>query len=98
MNTPIITGTIPLDLAKPDSSEVSKAQQGFSDMLVAAVEQVNSVQQKGDQAIADLNTGNAQHLHDVMIAMEEADLSLRMLVQVRNKAQEAFDSVMRLQL
>ena len=98
MTTPIITGTIPLDLRKPDTSSVSTAVEGFSDILSDTIKQVNNKQVEANSAINKLQTGEAESLHNVMIAMEEADLSLRMLVQMRNKAQEAYDTIMRLQV
>jgi len=53
---------------------------------------------RGDQATMDLHAGKVANLHEVMIAVEEADLSLRMLVQFRNKAQAAYDEIMRMQV
>jgi flagellar hook-basal body complex protein FliE len=37
-------------------------------------------------------------MHEVMIAVEEADISMRMLVQLRNKALQAYDDIMRMQI
>lgn len=98
MSTPLITGTIPLELRKPDTSSVSKVTEGFSDILQDTITQVNNQQKEANTAITKLHTGEAENLHDVMIAMEEADISVRMLVQVRNKALEAYEQIMRLQL
>ncbi len=95
---PIISGNIPLELRKPDTSEVSLASKGFSEILNATVTQVNNSESQGNKAIENLNTGEAKNLHEVMIAVEEADISLRMLVQLRNKALEAYEQIMRLQL
>jgi flagellar hook-basal body complex protein FliE len=59
---------------------------------------VNDSQIAGDQAIVKLESGEAKHLHEVMIAVEEADISLRMLVQMRNKALSAYEEIMRMQI
>ncbi len=96
--TPIIGSGPPLPLRQPDTSEVSNASKGFSEVFNAMVEQVNNSEVTGNKAIEGLNTGNAKNLHDVMIAVEEADISLRMLVQMRNKALEAYETIMRLQI
>ena len=71
---------------------------GFDDMLSSYLQQVNESQLSGEQAIRDLQSGKAQHLHEVMIAVEQADISLRMAVQLRNKALTAYEEIMRMQL
>ncbi|MGB3212377.1 MAG: flagellar hook-basal body complex protein FliE [Desulforhopalus sp.] len=82
----------------PDTSAVSKSATGFGDMLTSMMSKVNASQISGDQAIEKLQTGEATHLHEVMIAVEEADVSLRMLVQMRNKALTAYEEIMRMQI
>lgn len=81
-----------------DTNPVSISKQGFGDILKSTVEQVNASQLSGDKAIENLQTGEAKHLHEVMIAVEEADVSLRLLVQMRNKALTAYEEIMRMQV
>jgi flagellar hook-basal body complex protein FliE len=81
-----------------DTSAVSKSTAGFGDMLTSMMSKVNESQNNGDQAIVKLQSGEARHLHEVMIAVEEADVSLRMLVQMRNKALTAYEEIMRMQI
>lgn len=66
--------------------------------MKSTIQQVNQMQNTGEQAIQQLNTGKAESLHEVMIAVEEADISLKMLVQMRNKALQAYEEVMRMQI
>jgi flagellar hook-basal body complex protein FliE len=87
-----------LSLLKPDSSPASQTEKSFSDFLKSTVDQVINAQNTGDSAIEKLNTGEAKNLHEVMIAVEEADISLRMLVQMRNKALTAYDEIMKMQI
>ncbi len=81
-----------------DTSAVAKSSAGFGDMLTSMMSKVNDSQINGDQAITQLESGDATHLHEVMIAVEEADISLRMLVQMRNKALTAYEEIMRMQI
>jgi flagellar hook-basal body complex protein FliE len=81
-----------------DTGAVAKSAAGFGDMLTSMLTKVNDSQIAGDQAVQKLQSGNAQHLHEVMIAAEEADISLRMLVQMRNKAFAAYEEIMRMQI
>jgi flagellar hook-basal body complex protein FliE len=70
----------------------------FLDTMKQMLASVNDSQVAGDQAVEQLQSGDAQHLHEVMLAVEEADISLRMLVQVRNKALTAYEEIMRMQI
>ena len=81
-----------------DTGAATKSASGFGDMLTSMLTKVNDSQIAGDQAIQKLQSGDAQHLHEVMIAQEEADISLRMLVQMRNKALTAYEEIMRMQI
>ncbi len=54
--------------------------------------------QVADQTILKANTGESVDLHEMMIAMEKADISLRLMVQVRNNAIDAYQEIMRMQI
>ena len=99
MNTIDGPNTITLMPSKaPDASAVSRNSAQFGDMLTTIMDKVNQSQIAGDEAIVKLESGEAKHLHEVMIAVEEADISLRMLVQMRNKALSAYEEIMRMQI
>lgn len=70
----------------------------FIDYLSSQVEQVNHKIVAADQRVADVATGKSQNLHEMMVALNKADLSLKMLTQVRNKAVEAYQELMRMSL
>lgn len=94
-----INGIIPM--ADFDTSQVAALGQtpgGFQEMLGDMMKKVNNMQLHSDQATMDLYAGKVTNLHEVMVATAEADLSLRMLVQFRNKAQAAYDEIMRMQI
>jgi flagellar hook-basal body complex protein FliE len=88
----------PISLQPSTQSPVSKSSSSFGEMFEKLVSEVNNSQISGDTAIENLQTGKARHLHEVMLAVEEADLSLRMLVQMRNKALTAYEEIMRMQI
>ena len=87
-------------LAATDSmpQNITKAGKTFAEVIADTINQTNKAQDVGDKSIQALESGKAQNLHEVMISMEEADISLRMLVQVRNKALSAYDEIMRMQV
>ena len=93
-----ISSQATLTLSQPGLSPSSQAEKSFSDILTSTLDQVTKAQNAGDTAIEKLNTGEAKNMHEVMIAVEEADISLRMLVQFRNKALQAYDDIMKMQI
>jgi len=80
------------------SSEVTGAEHNFANMLTEIVGEVETQQQAADKAVQQLHAGGAKNLHEAMIAMEQADISIRFMVQVRNKALEAYQEIMRMQV
>lgn len=93
-----ISGTSLQGLKPVDTGDVQKAATGFGDMLKSMVDKVDESQAAGDKAVQMLQSGEAKHLHEVMIAVEEADVSLRLAVQIRNKALTAYEEIMRMQI
>jgi len=98
MIQPISPQSIQSNPVKLDSNPIERASNSFSDMMESMISEVNESQARGDLAIEQMETGDASHLHDVMIAVEEADVSLRMLVQIRNRAVAAYEEIMRMQI
>jgi len=81
-----------------NKSDVSEAEQSFTSMLSGIVGEVENQQKSADKAVQQLHAGGAKNLHEAMIAMEQADISIRFMVQVRNKALEAYQEIMRMQV
>jgi flagellar hook-basal body complex protein FliE len=80
------------------TSATGKKGDSFSTVLESSLAEVNQLQQKADQAITALATGEKASLHETMIAMEQADVSFRLMMQVRNKIVEAYQEIMRMQV
>jgi len=68
----------------------------FGDLLSKMVGKVNDLQTSADKSIQGLATGESKGLHEVMLAVEKASVSFQMLTQVRNKAVEAYQEIMRM--
>lgn len=69
---------------------------GFQEVLKNMVETTNTAQIEADRSVEKLHSGEAKNLHEVMLSLEQADISMRMLVQVRNKVVEAYQEIMRM--
>lgn len=84
--------------------EIQRANQNkspnvdFSDYLKNALDKVNDSQINAENTTMDFITGKSQDIHQVMLASEEAKISLELAVQVRNKLVDAYQEIMRMQL
>lgn len=80
------------------NEKVTAMNESFSELLSKAIGQVNSMQKQGDEARMLLAAGKVEDLHTVMIATEKASLAMQLTVQIRNKAVEAYQEIMRMQI
>ena len=77
----------------------AEAQKAISTThLKNALGEVNDLQQKADQAIQQLVGEGKGDLQETMIALEKADVSFRLMMQIRNKVLEAYQEIMRMQV
>lgn len=70
----------------------------FKDLLGRFVGEVNRLQNDADRASQQLVAGETTDLHQVMIAVEKASLSLELTIEIRNKFIEAYRELMRMQV
>jgi len=69
----------------------------FNKVLKGAVQDVDRQLHQADQSTQEMTLGK-QDIHQAMIALEQANISLRLLIQVRNKMISAYEEIMRMQL
>jgi len=74
-------------------AEPAAGQAYFKDFLLEALDHVNSMQQQADVAVEQLMTGGEVNSAEVLTAVQKADLSFRMMMQVRNKLLQAYQEV-----
>jgi len=99
----VITGIesgIGMAKAVPETNKVSSssAADGAGKFFSELVSKVNDIQVQSDKSIQGLASGENKNLHEVMIEVEKASISFQFMSQVRNKALEAYQEVMRMQL
>ena len=70
----------------------------FSNMLMESIDKVNDLQKQADTSIDELVMGDNKDIVQTMIMMEKADVSFRLMMQVRNKILQAYEEVMRMQV
>jgi flagellar hook-basal body complex protein FliE len=69
----------------------------FADLVTSAVGQVNKLEADAQQAVSGLMTGTGVDVHQAMIATEKADMAFELALSVRNKAVQAYQSVIGMQ-
>ncbi len=82
---PALVGT-----GKPEEGE-------FLDTLRGAMDQVEQAQGAAETKVESLLNGSGMDVHTAMIAVEKADLSFQLMMQVRNKIVAAYQEISRMQ-
>lgn len=70
----------------------------FRSIFEELLETANVSDNTDKMANLGLLTGELDNIHDVVIAGEEADLALRLTMSIRNKALDAYNEIMRMQV
>lgn len=72
--------------------------QNFADVLERSVNQVDAKVNQADLEVRKLAVGEEGDLHRVMISLEDAKMSLSLMIQVRNRVVESYQELMRMQI
>ncbi len=78
-------------------AEPTAAPAPFGDLITDAVGQVSQLQQQANAAASGLMTGSGVDVHRAMIAAEKANMAFELALAVRNKAVQAYQSVIGMQ-
>ncbi|MDB4878215.1 MAG: Flagellar hook-basal body complex protein fliE [Gemmatimonadetes bacterium] len=73
--------------------QIPEGGTSFGDSLKRAIGEVSTQQETAQDYISRFVRGEPVELHQVMAASEEAQISLEMLVELRNKLMDAYKSV-----
>ena len=74
------------------------AGNGFANVLADKLQQLNATQNDSNLATQDMATGNVDDVAQTMMRIEQANVSLQMATQVRNKVIEAYQETLRMQI
>lgn len=101
MNNPInkLSSTSTADLLQ-QKSQVSSASDGsdFAKHLKSALNEVNELQEKSEEATANLATGQVKDLHQAALAINKAEINMKLMLEIRNKALNAYKELGRTQI
>jgi flagellar hook-basal body complex protein FliE len=71
----------------------SNSAQPFKNVLIEALNQVNSMQTQANAAVEQLITGGDVNPAEVLTSLQKADMSFRMMLQIRNKLVQAYQEI-----
>lgn len=90
--------TLPSQQAQQDQGpgNAKPPAEPFSKVLEESIAQVNDLQHSADARIRDLALGEADDISEVVVAVSQAELSLRLMVQIRDKLTDAYQQIARM--
>src|SRR5271165_1035444 len=98
MSNVTLSGTPNVHLPEPASPDVGGSGEGlsFGDVLKNAVHSVNQLNDTASAQVNNLLQGSGD-INSVMIAVEKADVSFQLMMQVRNKIVSAYQDIEKMQ-
>ncbi len=98
MSSPISSLRIlPAEAGASALSAADSSQPGFRDILHSAIDDIQQLEGQAETKVAGVIDGNGADVHSAMIAVEKADLSFQLMMQVRNKIVSAYQEISRMQ-
>ena len=70
----------------------------FADFLKNTVNETNKIQVQSERALSDLATGQVKDLHQAALSINKAEMSMKLMLEVRNKALSAYKELSRTQI
>jgi flagellar hook-basal body complex protein FliE len=84
--------------SKSAGSTSGESEVDFAALLKDALSGVNDAQLEADEAVQKVMSGETKDIHSTMVALQKADVSLKLMLEVKNKIVEAYQEVMRTQV
>lgn len=94
-----------MDNINPISAEIiqktgaiANSSGNFSDWIIRELREVDSSIQEVEGAAKSVISGDIENLHHIMSRISDAEIKLQFALQVRDKALEAYQEILRMQL
>jgi flagellar hook-basal body complex protein FliE len=71
---------------------------GFSERVAQGLQALDAQLKASQVDLQQLALGEATSLHEVMVRLEESRIAFQLMLQLRNRALEAYQEVMRMQV
>lgn len=90
--------TVESPMAPEIPGQAPEGSRSFTNYLAESIDKANEIQMQADTAAKELIAGRNKNIHETMLMLEKADMSFRLMMQVRNKVIDAYREIMRMQV
>ena len=80
------------------SNQNKKSNVDFGELLKKEIESTNEIMHKAEKAEADIASGNVKDLAKASITIQKAEMQMKMVLEVRNKAINAYKELLKTQI
>ena len=80
------------------SKNVEDTNVDFIGILKDTVSELNKTQKKADEASAQIATGTVKDLHQAAITIDKAEINMKLMLEIRNKALNAYKDLIKTQV
>jgi flagellar hook-basal body complex protein FliE len=84
--------------ASLSKNDKTNSDVNFADFLKNTIDEANKIQTQGERALSDLATGQVKDLHQAALSINKAETSMKLMLEVRNKALSAYKELSRTQI
>ncbi len=91
-------GSLPVPQVTATTATTAAPGVDFGNLVSNGLQQLQDLQSTSDNLAVKAATGDLTDIHDYMIAANEASVATNLTVAVRNKAVDAFNEIMRMQM
>jgi flagellar hook-basal body complex protein FliE len=88
---------LPADADTTSLGSSTASEPGFRDILHSAIDDIQQLEGEAETKVAGVLDGSGTDVHRALIAVEKADLSFQLMMQVRNKIVSAYEEISRMQ-
>jgi flagellar hook-basal body complex protein FliE len=93
MNDISIINSLQPAVQKTNNINKTPPSEGFGKVIKGAIDRVNELEKNSNRSIMELLNGK-KDIHETMINLQKTDISMRMLLTIRNKAVDAYREIM----
>ena len=93
-----VTNLNPIQQNNHNVTVSKQPKQSFSNVLKEAINDVSKQENESDVKVTLLAEGKIDNLHDVMISAQKANIKIETAVEVQQKALDAYNEIMRMQI
>lgn len=88
----------PLELEASPRAELPGSGRDFKSVLMDSLGEVNRLQTEADQGVQRLITGETDNVAEVMAAVNKAGIAFDLLMEIRNKLNDAYQEIQQMRV